>query len=295
MELADADFRALEIRCQHAVEELLAGEYLSVFKGRGIEFEDVRPYAPGDEIRSIDWNVTARTGEPYIKRFIEERDLSVYILVDISASKNFGSQAQTKRQAAAELAGLLAFSAAANHDRVGLMLFSDQLERYLEPGKGRVHVSQIMYEVLNFTPESTGTSLAEPLELLMHVARRRAVVFVISDFHDSGFEDALQAASRLHDIVAVSVVDPHESELPAVGLARLRDAESGEIISVDTGSAAVRSSFAKRAQKRQTEMLGIFDEAGIDHFELGVGDDYVGALHGFLKSRIANRRGNHHG
>lgn len=295
MPIADSEFRALEIRCQHAVEELLAGEYLSVFKGRGIEFEDVRPYAPGDEVRSIDWNVTARTGEPYIKRFIEERDLSVFLLVDISASKDFGSQAQTKREAAAELAGLLAFSAAANHDRVGLMLFSDQLERYLEPGKGRVHVSQILHEVLTFEPKSTGTSLAEPLELLMHVARRRAVVFVISDFQDSGFEDALQAASRLHDLVAVSVVDPHETALPAVGLTRLRDPESGEIVSIDTGSSRIRNAFAERARGRQTRMLNVFDEAGIDHFELAVGDDYVGALHGFLKARIANRRGNHHG
>ena len=295
MDLADSQFRALEIRCQHAVEELLAGEYLSVFKGRGIEFEEVRPYTPGDEVRSIDWNVTARTGEPYIKRFIEERDLTVYLLVDVSASKNFGSSVQTKRQAAAELAGLLSFSAAANHDRVGLMLFSDTVEHYLEPGKGRVHVSHILHEVINFEPESSGTNIGEALEMLMHVAKRRAVVFVISDFHDSGFEDAIQMASRLHDMVAVSVVDPHESKLPAIGLTRLRDSESGKVMSIDAGSQAVRSMFTKRTQERQGKLLDIFDESGVDHFEISVGDDYVGALHGFLKARIANRRGNHHG
>ena len=295
MELADAQFRALEIRCQHAVEELLAGEYLSVFKGRGIEFEDVRPYAPGDEVRSIDWNVTARTGEPYIKRFIEERDLSVYLLIDISASKNFGSRKQTKREAAAELAGLLAFSAAANHDRVGSILFTDHVERYLEPSKGRVHVSQLLYEAMSFEPESTGTNIAEPLEMLMSISKRRAVVFMISDFQATGFDDAIQAASRLHDLVAVTIVDPRETELPPAGLARVRDTESGMIRLLDTGSGAVREAFSKGVSQRRRELYDLFEENGVDHFELGVGEDYVGALHGFLKARIVNRRGNHHG
>ncbi len=292
---SDLQFQSLQIRCRQAVEELLAGEYLSVFKGRGIEFDEVRPYQPGDEVRTIDWNVTARTGEPFVKRFIEERDLTVYLLVDVSASENYGSSDQTKREAAAELAGLLAHSAAANHDRVGLILFTDQVERHLPPAKGRVHVSQIVYETLTHQPASSGTNLNEPLEMLMHIAKRRAVVFVISDFQTRGFFDAMQAAARSHDVVAVSVVDPHEVELPAAGLVRIRDAESGEMIVVDSGDRKVRSSFAETAQEERSELWQELDAAGVDQFSLWVGHDYVGALHSFLKERIRKRRGNHHG
>ncbi len=292
---SDEPFQTLQIRCRRAVEELLAGEYLSVFKGRGIEFDEVRPYQPGDEVRSIDWNVTARTGEPFVKRFIEERDLTVYLLVDVSASGEYGSGKQTKREAAAELVGLLAHSAAANHDRVGLILFTDQVERHLPPAKGRVHVSQIVYETLTHEPASSGTNLNEPLDMLIHIAKRRAVVFLISDFQTDGFMDTLQAAARAHDFVAVSVIDPHEVELPPAGLVRIQDAESGEMVLVDASNSGVRSAFGKVAQDQRSELWQELDAAGVDQFSLWVGHDYVGALHGFLKARIQSRRGNHHG
>ena len=292
---SDSAFQKLDIRCRQAVEELLAGEYLSVFRGRGIEFDEVRPYAPGDEVRTIDWNVTARTGEPYVKRFIEERDLTVYLLVDVSASEDFGSGAQTKRMAAAELAGLLAHSAAANHDRVGLILFTDEVERHIAPAKGRPHVSQIIDETLNFEPKSRKTNLAEPLELLMHIAKRRAVVFLISDFLDSGYLDTLTIAARLHDVVAVSIIDPHEITLPSAGLVRIQDAESGQTLLVDAEGDAAREGFASVARSSREEIWQDLDDAGVDQFSLWVGHDYVGALHGFLRARIQSRRGNHHG
>ena len=291
----ETQFQNLQIRCRQAVEELLSGEYLSVFKGRGIEFDEVRPYQPGDEVRSIDWNVTARTGEPFIKRFIEERDLTVYLLVDISASENYGSSEQTKREAAAELTGLLAHSAAANHDRVGLILFTDQVERHLAPAKGRVHVSQIIYETLTHEPASTGTNLNEPLDMLMHIAKRRAVVFLISDFQSEGFLDTLQAASRAHDVVAVSVIDPHEVKLPPAGLVRIKDAESGRMTLIDSGSSQVRDAFGEVAEEQRVRLWQELEASGVDQFSLWVGHDYVGALHGFLKARIQSRRGNHHG
>jgi len=285
----------LEIRCLHAVQEMLAGEYLSVFKGRGIEFEDVRPYQPGDEIRSIDWNVTARTGQPFIKRFVEERDLTVYVLVDISASGDFGSRPQTKREAAAEIAGLLAFSAAVNHDRTGLMLFTDEVERYLQPAKGRSHVTQLLHEILSHEAKSPKTSLAAPLEMLLHLARRRAVVFLISDFQDQGYEDLLQAASQVHDLVAISIADRNELELPSIGLVRLKDAETGRFRLLDTDSPKVREAYRAAALRRHETLENLLDENGIDHFRLQAGEDYAGALHGFLRARIASRRGNHHG
>ena len=294
-EEATTAFQKLDIRCRQAVEELLAGEYLSVFRGRGIEFDEVRPYSPGDEVRTIDWNVTARTGEPFVKRFVEERDLTVYLLVDVSASEDYGSGTQTKRMAAAELAGLLAHSAAASHDRVGLILFTDQVERHIAPAKGRAHVSQIIDETLNFQPNSPKTNLAEPLELLMHIAKRRAVVFLISDFQDSGYLDTLTVAARLHDVVAVSIIDPHEVSLPSAGMVRIQDAESGQTLLVDAEGELARKGFASVAQAQREEIWRELDGAGVDQFSLWVGHDYIGALHGFLRARIRTRRGNHHG
>jgi len=291
----DAYLHMLEIRCLHAVQELLAGEYLSVFKGRGIEFDEVRPYTPGDEVRTIDWNVTARTGEPYVKRFIEERDLTVYLLVDVSGSGEFGSVTQTKRQAAAELAGLLAFSAAENHDRVGGMIFTDTVERFYRPAKGRLQVMRMLHDMLKHEPQSRGTRIAEPLEMLMHVAGRRAVVFVISDFMDQGWEDTLQAAAGQHDIVVVSVIDRHEAKLPKVGLLKVRDAETGATRVIDTDEHDVREAFGRSVVEHHQRLAQTFDEAGVDHFQLWVGDDYVGALHEFLRSRMSSRRRNHHG
>ena len=276
----------LEIRCRQAVEELLAGEYLSVFKGRGIEFEDVRPYEPGDEVRSIDWKVTARTGELHVKRFIEERDLTVYLLIDVSGSTDFGSQEATKMDACVELAALIGYSAISNHDRVGLILFSDIMEHHLPPAKGLLHLSRLLYEARHHEPQSSGTRVAAPLDFLMHVAKKPAVVFLLSDFLDPHFQEPLQIAAARHDVIAVCVTDRREAELAPGGLLRLRDAESGRIECLDTSDPGFREQFADRAGQAARLRTAQFDEAGVDHFELSVGTDYVGALHAFLQGRL---------
>lgn len=276
----------LEIRCRQAVEELLAGEYLSVFKGRGIEFEDVRPYEPGDEVRSMDWKVTARTGEPHVKRYIEERDLTVYLLIDVSGSADFGSQEATKIDACVELAALAGYSAISNHDRVGLILFTDAVEHHLPPAKGLLHLSRLIYEARHHQPRSKGTSLAAPLDFLMHVAKKRAVVFLLSDFLDPDFLEPVQIAAARHDVIAISVVDRREAQLAPGGLVRLRDAESGKMAWLDTSEARIRKQFADAASAAARQRAARLDEAGVDHFELGVGTDYVGALHSFLQARL---------
>lgn len=276
----------LEIRCRQAVEELLAGEYLSVFKGRGIEFEDVRPYEPGDEVRSMDWKVTARTGEPHVKRFIEERDLTVYLLIDVSGSASFGSQETTKMDACVELAALIGYSAISNHDRVGLVLFTQTVEHHLPPAKGLLHLSRLLYEVRHHQPQSARTDLAAPLDFLMHVAKKRAVVFVLSDFLAPDYREPLQIAAARHDVIAISVVDRREVQLAPGSLVRVQDAETGKTSWLDTRDAAYRERFAAAAQRSARERADTLDEAGVDHFELGVGTDYVGALHAFLQSRL---------
>ena len=282
------DARRLQIRCRQPVEELLAGEYLSAFRGRGIEFDEVRPYAPGDEVRSIDWNVTARTGVPHVKRYIEERELRVYLLVDVSASGTFGSNAQTKRGAAAEIATLLGLSAIANGDRVGVTLFSDRIEHVHRPTKGTGAFARALDALLTFEPESAGTRISCVLDHLGAVAPQRSLVFLISDFRDHGFEDALTVASRHHEFVAVPVSDPGESEVPAVGMIRMRDPESGERVWVDTAAAGFSKAMERAESARQAGLRHFFEDQQIDHLPVIVGEDYAGMLHAFLRARIGN-------
>src|SRR5436305_1414136 len=239
--------RRLQLRARRAVEDLLGGEYHSVFKGAGIAFEEVRAYQPGDDIRTIDWNVTARMGQPFIKRFIEERELTVVLAVDCSGSHQFGTAAQQKREVAAELAAVLAFSAISNNDRVGLLQFTDRVEHFVPPNKGTRHVLRLIRDVLFFQPKRRGTSLREGLDYLNRVLHRRAIVFLLSDFLDQGFEGAFKRTGRRHDLIAVRITDPGEEELPAVGLLELEDAETGGRLLLDTGSSRVRQAYAAAA------------------------------------------------
>src|SRR5271168_404183 len=240
--------RQLEIRTRRMVNDSLAGEYHSVFKGRGMDFDEVREYSPGDEVRTIDWNVTARAGRPFVKKFTEERELTILLLVDISASGNFGSATFSKRDLAAELASVLAFSAIRNSDKVGLLLYTDRVERYLPPKKGRRHVLRVVRDILYHEPEGTGTDVVKALDVVNHVLHRRAIVFLISDFESpknpatarAELRRAMRQTNRRHDLIAVHGEDPREKELPDVGIVALEDAETGEIVELDTASFLVR-------------------------------------------------------
>ena len=236
--------RRIQIRTSHKVDELLAGTWHSAFKGRGIEFEEVRPYQVGDDVRTIDWNVTARSDQPFVKLFREERELAVLLLVDLSGSQNLGTTTQTKRELVAELGAMLAMSAIKNNDKVGLTLFTDGIEKSIPPRKGSRHVLRLIRELLYCQPIGTGTNLRGALEHLNHTARRRTVVFIISDFQDSDYEATLKVARRKHDIIPIVISDPREAEMPNVGLVRLQDEETGEVITLDTASRKNRKLFA---------------------------------------------------
>src|SRR5215469_3573657 len=246
--------RRLQLRARRAVEDLLGGEYHSVFKGMGMAFEEVREYQPGDDIRTIDWNVTARMGHPFIKRFVEERELTVLLLIDGSASQQFGTRLQQKREVAAELAAVLAFSAITNNDKVGLVAFTDRVERFVPPRKGTRHVLRLIRDVLFFQPTQRGTCLREALDYLNRVLHRRAIVFLLSDFLDRNYEQALKRTGKRHDLVAVPIRDPGEAELPAVGLLELEDAETGRQVVVDTSRAEVRAAFGRQARQRREQL-----------------------------------------
>ncbi|MCG3149523.1 MAG: hypothetical protein PCFJNLEI_02986 [Verrucomicrobiae bacterium] len=277
--------RQIEIRTNREVTDVLGGQYHSVFKGRGMEFEEVREYMPGDEVRAIDWNVTARFGHPYIKKFKEERELTVMLVVDVSASGQFGSGQQSKNELAAELAAVLAFSAIRNNDQVGVILFTDRIEKYIAPEKGRRHVLRVVREILAFQPTGHGTDLELALDYLNRVQRRRAVTFVLSDFQDTGFEKKLRIAGKRHDVVALSLRDPREEELPAVGLVELRDAETGERALVDTFDRQVRASFAAQARSRLVALNDAIRAAGVDQIEIRTDTDYMRPLVKFFRMR----------
>lgn len=277
--------RQIEIRTNREVTDVLGGQYHSVFKGRGMEFEEVREYLPGDEVRAIDWNVTARFGHPFIKKFREERELTVMLVVDVSASGQFGSVRQTKNELAAELSAVLAFSAIRNNDKVGVILFTDRIEKYIAPKKGRRHVLRVIREILAFTPQGTGTDLGLALDYLNRVQRRRAVCFLVSDFQDEEFRKKLQVAGKRHDLVALSVRDPREEELPAVGLMELRDAETGERAVVDTFDREVRAAFASKAKARLANLRQLFRSTAIDQVEIRVDVDYMQPLIKFFRMR----------
>ena len=277
--------RRLELRTRRLVESSFAGQYQSVFKGRGMNFEEVRPYSPGDEIRAIDWNVTARTGEPYIKKFTEEREMTVMIVLDVSASGNFGSVQESKRELAAEVAAILAFSAIHNNDKVGLLLFSDRVELFIPPKKGRHHILRLIREMLYFDPKGSGTDLAGALEYMNKLITRRAVVFVISDFFTGDFTRPLTVSARRHDMVALPIVDPAEEELPDIGVILLEDPETGEQIEVDTSRRAITQNYADLAAQRTKELTSMFGARGIDMVSLRTDKDYLPVLRNFFDRR----------
>ena len=318
--------REIQVRTGRQVADVLAGEYVSVFKGRGMEFEEVRPYVPGDDVRSIDWNVTARTGEPYIKRYVEERQLTLMLMADVSASQDFGSGSRSKREATAELCALLAFSATRNDDKVGLALFHSEVEEYIPPRKGQKHALRVVREVLAHSDQQDERSAAErngvakknllerlrsrwtrfasgrrprkpreatdvgfALEFLMQVTKRRTICFVVSDFLDEGFDRAMVAANRKHDVIAVLVTDPNELEVPDVGLVALRDAETGEARVVDTGSRAFREEAGARAESRVKALELRFASVGIDFIHVDAAGDVIDPLVKFFRMR--ERRG----
>ncbi len=278
--------RRIEIRTNRMAQNLLAGAYHSVFKGRGMDFEEVREYQPGDDVRTIDWNVTARTGSPHIKKYREERELRIIILVDVSASDQLGSGTQSKKELAAEVASVFAFSACRNSDKVGLLLYSDQVESYVPPRKGRSHVFRLIREILFFRPAHRGTRLKAALDYLNLVERRPAIVFVISDFLDSNFEKALRITNQHHDVIAISIFDRREVELPDVGSIALEDAETGEILEVNTSDRRLREEFSRRATHERAERRKALERTGLDIIDLETGKSFQLALKSFFDRRI---------
>jgi uncharacterized protein (DUF58 family) len=277
--------KAIEIRTRGLVNEVIAGEYGSVFKGRGMEFAEVREYIPGDDVRSIDWNVTARTGAPYVKKFVEEREQTVMFLVDASHSLDFGTVQRMKGEIAAELAAVLAFSAIRNNDKVGAIIFTDRIELFIPPKKGKKHVLRVIREMLYFEPEGRGTDVGAALEYLSRVVRRKAVVFLVSDFVSPDYSRPLRVANRRHDLVAITIADPAEEETPAIGLVHLIDAETGEERLVDVGDPRVRESF--RAVRREAGGLRkrLFRKYQVDSIEVRTDRPYTEALISFFRRR----------
>ena len=289
--------RRLEIRTRRLVSDGLVGEYHSVFKGRGMDFDEVREYVPGDEVRSIDWNVTARAGRPFVKKYTEERELTLLLAVDISASGNFGSGVQSKRELAAEVASVLAFSAIRNNDKVGLVLFTDRIEEYIPPKKGRRHVLRTVREILFHSAVGRGTDGVAALDFANHVLHHRAVVFLISDFQINGDPSQARAAlrrglrqtSRRHDLIAVHIEDPRERELPNVGLVALEDAETGDLVELDTANAGVRTRFHAQATATVERLMSDIRSEGVDTLALKTNAAYLPVLQRFFKARERKR------
>ncbi len=285
-----ARVRRIQIRARRLVRLLFLGEYHSVFRGRGLEFSEVREYQPGDEVRTIDWNVTARMGVPYVKKFVEERELILYLLVDVSASSTFSSTSATKREMAAELATLLAFAADANNDKAGVIAFSDRVEFYVEPKRGTQHVLRMARELLYHEARGRGTNIGAAVDLLMHVAKRPAVVFVISDFHAGGYEGQLRLAGQKHDITAVSLTDPRELELPRIGLVTLRDPESGAEVLIDTEDRRERNRYAEDRAHAALARRRLFASLGVEEIALRTDRSYIQPLLSFFKARAGGKR-----
>ncbi len=282
--------KGIELRTKRLVNDVFSGEYHSVFKGTGIEFAEVREYGIGDDVRLIDWNVTARTGHPYIKTFEEERELTVMLVVDVSGSGLFGSRGSSKEELAAEVSAVLAFSAIKNNDRVGLVMFSDRIELYIPPKKGSKHVLRVIREILYFKPQGSKTNMTAAVEHVNRILKRKSIVFVISDFIDSGFESALSVASRKHDLIAVTIGDEREEMLSDSGVIVLEDSETGEICLVDTSSRKVRRNYWNAVQKRQKELDVYFKRAGIDCIDLKTGQNYDEELVRFFRKRMKQFR-----
>jgi uncharacterized protein (DUF58 family) len=284
--------RRIEIRTRRLVNDSYAGEYHSVFKGRGMEFDEVRPYQYGDEIRTIDWNVTARMGNPYVKRYVEERELSVLLLVDASASENFGSIKQFKRELAAELTAVLSFAATTNNDKVGLLIFTDQIELYIPPRKGRKHVLRLIRELLAFEPKGRGTDIEMALETANQILKRRSIIFLVSDFlaEPAGYRKALAITNRRHDVIAVDLHDPLETKIADVGLVALDDPETGEIAWVDTSSRSWQEAFNQSVSRLENDKSKVLRRANVDHITIGTDEDYTAPLASFFHERARRIR-----
>lgn len=270
--------RRIEIKSRGLTRQVFAGQYHSAFKGKGMTFSEVREYQYGDDIRAIDWNVTARFNHPYIKIHEEERELTVMLLIDVSGSGDYGTRSQLKKDLITEVAAVLSFSAIDNNDKIGVILFSDKVEKFIPPQKGRKHILRIISELLDFTPENSGTNISESLRYLTNVIKKRCTAFLISDFRDIGYAKSLQIANNKHDVVALHVYDRRESELPKIGLIRVRDNESGRESWVDTGLKRVRDEYSRKWQSHQIMMNEIFKKAGVDTVNLETGSDYVKPL-----------------
>jgi uncharacterized protein (DUF58 family) len=277
--------KRIEISTRGLVNEVFSGEYHSVFKGRGMEFAEVREYQIGDDIRNIDWNVFARSGSPYVKVFDEERELTVMLMVDVSASGNFGTASQLKGEVAAELCAVLAFSAIKNNDKVGLMIFSDKIEKFIPPRKGKQHVLRVIREILYFKPEDAKTDLSIALEYLNRVIKRRSIVFIISDFLTENYEKALQVANKKHDIISIDIIDPREVEMPNVGFLELEDAETGETVLIDTGSTEIRETFFSESQEERDKREKFFKSIGVDNINILTDRSYVEPITKFFRMR----------
>lgn len=281
--------RKIQIRTSHLVSDLFAGQYHSAFKGHGMEFAEVRPYLPGDDVRSIDWNVTARTGTPHVKRFTEERELSVMLLVDASASTRYGSVKQFKQELAAELAALFAFSAITNNDKVGLIIFTDRVKLALPPRKGNRHVLRVVREILNYEPAGHGTDVEMALDYLERVTHRRCVTFLISDFLADGLERSLTVANKRHDLIAVVLEDPRDSELPEMGMVAVEDPESGEIVVIDTSDPSLRVAYQRKRLEEQAGRDRLLRTLGVDAVVIGTDRPYTESLLRFFRERERRR------
>ncbi len=277
--------RKIEIKARGLSQQMFSGEYHSAFKGRGMVFSEVREYQYGDDVRSIDWNVTARLAHPYVKVFEEERELTVMLLVDVSGSGRFGTQSQFKEELAAEVAATLAFSAIANNDKVGMILFSDRIEKFIPPKKGRTHILRIIRELITFRPESNGTDIGEALRYFSNAIKKRCTTFLLSDFYDTGWTDALKLVAGKHDLVALRLADKREKELVNLGLVKFYDPESSRTVWIDTGSAAVRRMADARYAEHERKVENTMKRYGIDMATLWTGEDFVKPLKGLLARR----------
>ena len=277
--------RRLEIGTKGLVNEIFSGEYHTVFKGRGMEFSEVREYVPGDDIRLIDWNVSARTGSAFVKIFSEERELSMMLVVDMSRSGTFGTSYRMKDEVAIEICALLAFSAMKNNDKVGLLIFTDKVEKFLPPRKGRQHVLRVLREIVYHEPENTGTNMRSALEYLLRVIRRNSVVFILSDFMDDGYQKSLRVLSSKHDVIAIKVTDKLEMELPDAGLISLVDAETGENVVIDTSDKKIRNSYSALRKAQNEGLEKMFKKINLDHITIKTGESYVEPLYKFFRVR----------
>lgn len=281
--------RKIEIKTRGLSNQIFSGEYQSAFKGRGMAFSEVREYQLGDEIRTIDWNVTARFNHPYVKVFDEEREMTVMLLVDVSGSKNFGTQLQLKQELATEVCAVIAFSAIQNNDKVGVLFFSDKVEKFIPPKKGRSHILMIIRELIDFKPQSKGTHVAEGLRYFTSAIKKRCTAFLISDFMSSPFENELKIANRKHDLIALRLYDIHEEEFPDLGLIPVKDEETGQIAWINTGDKKVRHAFKTAALERKGRLEDLFRRSGVDFTKIGTHESYIKPLMTLFKKREARR------